>query len=161
MEHIGKLIKKYRTQKGFSQTQLAKIVGIDRTTLAKYESEVNQPPFDVVADITEALHVNMINEYFNKYLSEQTFLERVIEQLCDKNDYLYEEYEYVEGYKGRPYNVSYRITRFSKEKGEWLTFTIERDDLSKLMHKFVAHMSIELSAFLDELEEQEEYGTEE
>lgn len=53
-EEIGKTIKEYRQRLGYSQEHIAEFLGIDRSTLSKYETgerEISLLHFDKLCDI--------------------------------------------------------------------------------------------------------------
>lgn len=52
---FGKRIKEYRHKKGWTQTMLAKKVGIDTNLLGKYERDLHIPHVYTALDIAEAL----------------------------------------------------------------------------------------------------------
>ena len=41
--NIAKKLKELRESRGLSQEQLAKIIGVDRTTIVKYETGASRP----------------------------------------------------------------------------------------------------------------------
>lgn len=48
---IGKIIKKIRKEKGLTQNELAKIIGISQTTLSGYETGYSNPIYETIKDI--------------------------------------------------------------------------------------------------------------
>ena len=48
MSDFAKNIRKFRKQKGYSQTELAKILNYGYTAIANYESGRNEPSLDVL-----------------------------------------------------------------------------------------------------------------
>lgn len=48
---IGKIIKKMRKDKGLSQKELSKKIGISQTTLSGYETGYSNPIFETIKDI--------------------------------------------------------------------------------------------------------------
>lgn len=55
---MAELIKKYRTDMGFTQTQLCEATGISISTLKKYETGVRHPKAEQLKRIAEALGVS-------------------------------------------------------------------------------------------------------
>ena len=51
-------LKKERTDKGFSQTELAKLVGIHYTQIGRYEKKGAQPSADILSRLANALEVS-------------------------------------------------------------------------------------------------------
>lgn len=51
-------LKKARTDKGLSQTELANIVGIHYTQIGRYENKGSQPSADVLSKLANALEVS-------------------------------------------------------------------------------------------------------
>lgn len=58
-EKVPNNIKKYREMKGFTQEQLAVMVGVDRTTINNYESLYRNPPLSIFIKIALALNVDL------------------------------------------------------------------------------------------------------
>lgn len=54
-----KQMKTYREQKGMSQTELAKAVGISQSEISSYESGVKSPRVNVALAIAEVLGVKI------------------------------------------------------------------------------------------------------
>ncbi len=48
---LGKALKYMRKKKGLNQNELAKIIGVGRTTIAGYEQEYREPTFDIIEEI--------------------------------------------------------------------------------------------------------------
>lgn len=60
MKKIGEVIANVRTEKGWSQIQLAERMGIDRTVLSKWERDVNNIPYHQLALLAECLETPII-----------------------------------------------------------------------------------------------------
>ena len=74
---IGEKIKKYRTEKGLTQSELANQANVSRITLGFYERGENQPPFDVAVNIAKALEIpvaNLIDNPFNIFKTPEYVL---------------------------------------------------------------------------------------
>ncbi len=54
-ETLGKVLKKYRTQKGLSQEQLALDADLDRTFISLLERGLRQPSLNTLLQISNAL----------------------------------------------------------------------------------------------------------
>ncbi|TRZ51906.1 MAG: XRE family transcriptional regulator [Dehalococcoidia bacterium] len=55
---FGKRLAQIRKQRGFSQAQLAKLVGVTIRTIAYYEVEANNLPAKLIKPLAEALNVS-------------------------------------------------------------------------------------------------------
>lgn len=55
MESLGKRVIELRKKKGFSQSDLAKIVGISYAQVGRYETKGAQPPAEVLKKLADAL----------------------------------------------------------------------------------------------------------
>ena len=55
MNNLGKRVAELRKKKGFSQSDLAKIVGISYAQVGRYEIKGTQPPAEVLKKIADAL----------------------------------------------------------------------------------------------------------
>lgn len=56
---LGKNIKYYRIQKGYSQQELADLVGVQKMTISNYENEKREPDVEMVKAICEVLGVSL------------------------------------------------------------------------------------------------------
>jgi transcriptional regulator with XRE-family HTH domain len=56
---VGKRIKELRTKRGFSQTELAKLVGVTPSTISQVESDLIHPSLPALFKIAEVLAVEM------------------------------------------------------------------------------------------------------
>lgn len=61
-----KSIKFLRIKKGLTQLQLAKLLGVDQTTVAKWENNLSLPRADKLPLLTHTLGCS-IEELFNNY----------------------------------------------------------------------------------------------
>lgn len=71
-------LKKIRTDKGFSQTELAKLVGIHYTQIGRYEKKGAQPSAGVLSKLANALGVS------SDYLTNGTADDLAESSLADK-----------------------------------------------------------------------------
>ena len=63
---LGEILKKYRTEHGYTQKKLADYLGIDRTTYTKYET-VRKPEIDVIMRLAAFYNVSVedfLDEFF-------------------------------------------------------------------------------------------------
>ena len=59
MSFFAKNLKKYRTEKGISQEELAKKVGVHTTHLSRYERGLSQPSIEVAQKLAEAFDISV------------------------------------------------------------------------------------------------------
>lgn len=64
-KEFGNHLRKLRTKKGLTQEQVAKVLGVNRTTYTKYETGVTQPDLFALRKLCELFEVdyNMILNY--------------------------------------------------------------------------------------------------
>ncbi|CTQ55318.1 HTH-type transcriptional regulator SinR [Roseibium album] len=55
LDHLGKMIREARLQKGWTLEEAGKAAGIGRSTLSKIENNQTRPSFDIVRRLTKAL----------------------------------------------------------------------------------------------------------
>jgi transcriptional regulator with XRE-family HTH domain len=67
--HLGRVIRRLRTERGISQEGLAAISGIDRTFMGEIERGEANPSFDVLQRIASGLTVRL-SELIRQYESE-------------------------------------------------------------------------------------------
>lgn len=60
-EEISKIIEKARKDKGLTQKQLAKILGVSNTAISKWENGNNLPDISMLKPISEALNIEMMD----------------------------------------------------------------------------------------------------
>ena len=58
MEHLGETIKALRLEKGYSQPQLAKIVGVSNGIISVWENNINEPKATYIKRLACALEVS-------------------------------------------------------------------------------------------------------
>lgn len=73
---IGEQIKKLRTAKNITQSELAERVNVTKATISAYENETRQPSYDVLIKIAQLFHVSTDNllGHSNKYVIDVTDL---------------------------------------------------------------------------------------
>ena len=57
-EVFAENLRRFGTEKGYTQEDLAKLLNINRTTLTKYETDVTEPDFERLKLICELLDVD-------------------------------------------------------------------------------------------------------
>lgn len=55
---IGSRIKKYREDRGLTQIQLSKLLGISNSRVSNWEQGINRPDADILAEICRVLQVS-------------------------------------------------------------------------------------------------------
>lgn len=65
-EKIGERIKKLRTGAHLTQEELAKAVGVDRSTIAQYENGSRRPRDNIKAKIADVLGTGVEPLFFKK-----------------------------------------------------------------------------------------------
>ncbi len=58
MEIFAKRLKELRKEKGLSQNQVAKILGITQQSYARYELESSEPSFEMLVQISNTFEVS-------------------------------------------------------------------------------------------------------
>jgi transcriptional regulator with XRE-family HTH domain len=89
MDNFGERLKHKRTQKGFSQSELAKLVGIHYSQIGRYESKGATPSSSVLTKLAESLAVS------TDYLMNGTTNEQALNILEDKD--LLSQFKKLEG----------------------------------------------------------------
>lgn len=58
---IGETIRQYRKQRGLTQKQLAKEIGLTASTITKYENNTLEPSFETMMKICEVLNIDIVD----------------------------------------------------------------------------------------------------
>ena len=77
---LGKAIKTARTDKGYSQEQLAEMINVTPTHIKHIESEHRKPSLEVLFDLIEVLDIS-IDALINDDAQETTQYENAVRQL--------------------------------------------------------------------------------
>lgn len=75
---IGKMLKILRSDKGYNQTELAKLLNIAQTTLSGYETNYSNPKFDTIESIADLCDYEII---FRKKESQEEFTTKTIKRI--------------------------------------------------------------------------------
>lgn len=59
MSIFAENLKKLRKGKGLTQTELGKAIGVGKTTVSAYESDIRKPSFEVLENIADYFNINM------------------------------------------------------------------------------------------------------
>ncbi len=62
METLGKRIKSLRKDAGLTQIEFAKLLFVDKSTIAKYETDKIVPTFEMIIKLAKFFHVS--TDYF-------------------------------------------------------------------------------------------------
>lgn len=86
LQRLGQNIKKYRTEKGLSQAELAKLCGFDsdnsRSTISKIEKGVNDVPASTLKAIAKALGVTVCDLTQNtEEMQKKMLLHNLLEEM--------------------------------------------------------------------------------
>ena len=55
---IGARIRKYREDRGYSQKELAELIGVSNSRISNWEQGVNHPDADILVDLCKTLNVS-------------------------------------------------------------------------------------------------------
>ena len=55
---VGQIIKFYRKEKGFTQSELAEIIGVSIQAVSKWENDVGMPDISQIVPLARALHIS-------------------------------------------------------------------------------------------------------
>lgn len=57
---LGKKIKELRTKSKFTQSELANLLGVTKSSVASYENDSRQPSFSVLIKIAQIFNVSTV-----------------------------------------------------------------------------------------------------
>ena len=69
-QKLGEVLKKYRTECGYTQKKVADYLGIDRTTYTKYET-VRKPEIDVIMKLA-ALYEVSVDDFLEEFFADES-----------------------------------------------------------------------------------------
>lgn len=78
--YAGQKIKYFREQKRWTQTDLAKKVGIGKTAVANYESGLRSPKQDILFDLAKVFDIS-INEFFPETVVKENNITSIYSKL--------------------------------------------------------------------------------
>lgn len=55
---IGARIRKFREDRGYSQKELAELIGVSNSRISNWEQGVNRPDADILVDLCKTLNVS-------------------------------------------------------------------------------------------------------
>lgn len=58
MTNLGNIIKSLRLQRNWSQEELARRVGVKKSSISAYENDTRQPSYDVLIDLAKTFDVS-------------------------------------------------------------------------------------------------------
>ncbi len=79
-KYAGQKIKYFREQKRWTQTDLAKKVGIGKTAVANYESGLRSPKQDILFDLAKVFDIS-INEFFPETVVKENNITSIYSKL--------------------------------------------------------------------------------
>lgn len=97
--NFGENVKKLRTQKNITQTQLAKILSVGRSTIAGYETKGKQPDYDKLKKLAEFFDVSidyllgyskdscLTKENSISYKEQMVYVDKELKELINKLEY--------------------------------------------------------------------------
>ena len=77
MNHFGERLRKYRTSKKMSQSELARMIGTNHSLIGKYERGAVIPKIDAVIRIAEVLNITVGYLLGETTLQNDTMLNRL------------------------------------------------------------------------------------
>lgn len=77
---LGENIKSYRTKQGYSQDDLAKFLGLTRTSVVNIEKGRQRPPLHTVYDLSIFFNVDISNLLPSKDLKQQVDLRKTAKE---------------------------------------------------------------------------------
>ena len=85
MSDFAENLKKYRKRKGYSQEKLAKMLNYGSTAIANYESGRNEPSFNALIQLAQALDVTVDELIGVEFTTEEKELVAAFKKLDDEN----------------------------------------------------------------------------
>ena len=55
---IGARIRKFREDRGYSQIELAQLIGVSNSRVSNWEQGINRPDADILVDLCKTLNVS-------------------------------------------------------------------------------------------------------
>lgn len=81
-DSIGKKIKKYRIENGFTQKQLGELLGISQQQIGQYEKDLRQPRLETLDRIASALNKDPWDLY-DRYELQSERTEGMLYEISD------------------------------------------------------------------------------
>lgn len=136
---LGQLIKEHRKKANLTQAELGKLLGVGRSTVARYESNTIRPPMKTLTDMQSIFKDDFLDTalYGEPFSFEKTYEYRLIAGLCEL---------YMTGlqFDDDPNHVQYSeiVTEGLKR------FIVSDKDLHQFYENTVEHLSIAFKHFL-------------
>lgn len=145
LEKTSILIRKYRKIYGLTQLQLAEKIGVDRTTIVKYESGKSEPSGSIISDMAEIFGDSFLTEVYGVDVKafELSFRGSFMERLCN----VYQEGLYFENEED-----SYcRIIKAYKDgnKDRYRACVVKESEIQSFIDKVFRHAQIEFDAMFE------------
>lgn len=113
---VGSKLKKFRTNRGWNQTQLAEKVGIKQNTISSYENGNLEMGYDTLYKIAEVLEVS-VDDFFPATAKGDNTLQK-INEVADAKDLTIDDLELIQ-------NIAEKMKKLSKEEREKLNNNIQ------------------------------------
>lgn len=84
--HIAKIVKKHRKKKGYTQAQLAELIGLNDQHISKLESGNYLPSLSTFFKIVDVLEIDLKEFGVNNYLTENKDKEELIKLILSSSD---------------------------------------------------------------------------
>lgn len=131
---INEAIKKHRKDSGLTQTQLANILGVKRSTIARYESGDITPPTDTLFKLQDIFRDDFLYEVMGMPFDyEETFDYKLINELS----YYYSTLESDDGKQ-----FDYIVTKGRK------VFVVAPEDVHEFCNRTKEYLEIAFKHFL-------------
>ena len=141
----SELIRNYRKTYDLTQQQLASKIGLDRTTIVKYESGKNDPSGSVISDMAEIFGDAFLSEFYGVGAEafELSFRGSFMEHLCNV---------YQEGFYFENEDEAYcRIIKSYKDgnKDRYRACVVKESEIQAFIDKVFQHAQIEFDAMFE------------
>lgn len=151
MIKLGDLIKQHRKEKGLTQAELAKLVGVSQPAIGKYESGDRQPSIQLTTKMSEALNCNLLQEY-ESAMSDYIGVDMYVDPEYYANQPTHEIINYLALSSGYDFEIIHKGTglfsdfyRFFNDSDEIITHFW---DIEMLVDKMCEHMLIDFKDYL-------------
>jgi transcriptional regulator with XRE-family HTH domain len=84
MINISKRIKKIRKQKGLSQTELGKRIGVSQQVISNYERNIREPDIETLLKIAGALEVSLEMLVIEKPIKPENMTSRALQKRFER-----------------------------------------------------------------------------
>jgi transcriptional regulator with XRE-family HTH domain len=113
---IGEIIQKLRKEKGLTQEQLAKEVGLSKSAIIKYENNVREPNFEAITKLENYFKVSV------NYLMGKSKFKRISDELFYNKTLMIDE-----RLKDKPHEIQEMVISLLNSFNDLIDKIIERD----------------------------------